>query len=116
MRKVQENRINVAIEYIFDEAKGWRTLPNQSYMIIPFCPKTELTYSEIKNEIVPFFQSQGFDIWLNYTEDFQFDEEHFANSLYVIWSAGIKLKNHPDSNKIQEFPKFTDYYHFSFKN
>lgn len=111
MRKIkQENRTNVAIDYIFNQARGWRTL--QSYMIIPFCPKYKLTHSEIKNEVVPFLQSQGFDVWLNYIEDFKFDEDHFDNSLYVIWSGWIKHRNLPNPNKSEEFSKDTDYYHY----
>ena len=115
MRNItHEDRITHAINFIFDEARGWRTLPCQSYMAIGICKnECKLTHSEIKNEVVPFLQSQGFDVWLNYTEDFKFDEEHFDNSLYVIWSGMIKHRNLPNPNKSEEFPKDTDYYHYA---
>jgi hypothetical protein len=107
----QENRINHAMSFIVNRATDSNILGCGGVDIMLCQNECKLSYSEIKNEIVHRLQGEGFDVKLYYTEDNQFDEEHFDNCLCVNW----KINNTPPlSNmrlKIERFPKTTDEYH-----
>ena len=107
----QENRITYAMFFILNRASTANIIGCSGCDIMLCQNECKLSYSEIKHELVPALQAEGFDVNLSYTEDNQFNEEHFNNDgLLVEWEECNSTSSYM-THKLEGFPKTTDEYH-----
>ena len=112
-RVLPENRITHAKAHILEWVRRDNELGCSAIdMFFCFCnTECKLTYIEVKNELVPVLQSDGFDVYLYYTVDNQFDEAHFDNAFSVLWKHDHNAPIDRMLHKIQRFHKTTTEYH-----
>ena len=110
-----ENRIPFVMSFILNKASQINNIFYNSFEYptnnTSLNGGVSLTYSEIKNELVPALQAEGFDVKLFYTEDNQFDEQHFDNIVDIEWNEHNVPPSTYMRHKIEQFPKTTDEYH-----
>lgn len=110
-----ENRISHAKSFVFKWVRKHHEygLGGTDFMLDN--AEGKLTYTEIKTQLIPLLQSDGFDVSLYYTIDNQFDEEHFDGSFCVNWEENNVPPSDYMLHKIERFSKTTAEYH-SFEN